>query len=277
MDVGEWLGAAKGRLAAAGIESAALEAQLLAAHVLRVDRSYVLSHPEADFPDLAGESLLQRRERHEPLSYILGWREFYGRRFHVEPGVLIPRHETEILVETALSHLRSAGDSPRVLDLGTGSGCIGITVKLEYPSADVTLADVSERAIEIARRNAEDLGASVRFALSDGFLGLESEIFDLIITNPPYIGLEEELPVEVREHEPAAALFAGPTGLEFYEMLAETAGLHLHEDGALMMEVGYRQAREVGAIVEGSGWTVEATIPDLSGIDRVVVARQLSS
>lgn len=276
MNVGEWLVVARSRLVAARIESAALEAQLLAAHVLLVDRSFILTHPEVEFPDLAGESLLQRRERHEPLAYILGSREFYGRKFHVEPGVLIPRQETEILVEAALSHLRTTSPC-RVLDLGTGSGCIGITLKLECPSAELTLLDISERAIEIARRNAEDLGASVRFVRSDGFQELEGEVFDLIVTNPPYIGFDEELPAEVGKHEPPAALFAGPSGLEFYEMLAETAGLHLREDGALMMEVGYRQAQQVGAIFEGSGWTVEETIPDLSGIDRVVVARQLSS
>ncbi|HVT11893.1 MAG TPA: peptide chain release factor N(5)-glutamine methyltransferase [Fimbriimonadaceae bacterium] len=272
MTTGDWLREARGRLERAGLESAALEAQVLAAHILLRDRSHVLAHPEEDFPQLAGESLLQRRERQEPLAYILGWREFYGRRFHVEPGVLIPRQETEILVETALGLLRH---ETRVLDLGTGSGCIGITLKLEFAAAHVTLSDVSPKAIEIARRNAEELGADVDFVLADGFAGLGE--FDLIVTNPPYIGLGETLPVEVREHEPAGALFAGPTGLEFYEMLAAESGLHLGGDGLLLMEVGYRQARAVGGLFEASGWMVEQIVPDLSGIERVVVVRQLSA
>ncbi|HWA82862.1 MAG TPA: peptide chain release factor N(5)-glutamine methyltransferase [Fimbriimonadaceae bacterium] len=275
MTTGEWIQEAQGRLREAGIESAAIEAQLLAAHVLLRDRTYVLAHPGEEFPDLPGESLLQRRERHEPLAYILGWREFYGRRFHVEPGVLIPRHETEILVEAALGFLKSAGRPMKVLDLGTGSGCIGITLKLEFPAADVTLSDISERAVEIARANAGELGATVECVVADGFAGLGA--FDLIVTNPPYVGLAETLPAEVRDFEPASALFPGEDGLEFYEMLAATAGLHLAGEGPLIMEVGYRQAREVGAIFEAAGWTVDQVVRDLSGIERVVVVHQLSA
>ena len=267
--VGEWLLMAGHRLDAARVESSKMEAQLLAGHVLLVDRSFILSHPELPFPELVGEQLLQRREGHEPLAYILGWREFYGRRFRVAPGVLIPRQETETLVEAALEFIDPDG-SVTVLDLGTGSGCLAITVKLERPACRVAASDVSGEALAVARDNAAQLGAKVLFVQSDGFASIPGT-FDLIVTNPPYIGLLESLPADVRDFEPPEALFSGPTGLEFYEMLARDAAEHLREGGRLMMEVGYKQAGEVSMIFEGSGWTVAEVRPDLSGTDRVVV------
>lgn len=267
----DWIAHAKGRLEAAGVESPALEAQLLAAHVLLVDRTFVLTHPDHDFPDLAGETLLQRRESQEPLAYILGEREFYGRSFRVAPGVLIPRHETETLVEAALGQ----SDVTSVLDLGTGSGCIAVTLKLERPEWDVTGVDVSEGALEIATANAARLGAQVRFICSDGFEGLLGESFDLIVTNPPYIGLHEALAPEVRDFEPSEALFAGHTGLEFYERLAVEAADYLRDGGLLMMEVGYRQAREVTAVFEAQGWNLVEIRQDLSCVERVVVVQPI--
>lgn len=270
MSLAEWLHLAKARLDDAGIENPALESQVIAAHILGVDRSYVLAHPEADFPDLAGESLLQRREAQEPLAYLLGYREFFGRRFEVSPAVLIPRHETEILVECALEFLEN---DKAVLDMGTGSGCIAVTLKLERPGCQVTASDVSKAALERAQQNAEALGATVRFVLSDGFEELLGESFDLIVTNPPYIGNHEALAPEVREYEPEEALFGGETGYEFYERLALEASDYLRDGGRLMMEVGYRQAREVALIFEAQGWHVVEIRQDLSGIDRVVVVQ----
>ncbi|MFI5384531.1 MAG: peptide chain release factor N(5)-glutamine methyltransferase [Fimbriimonadales bacterium] len=274
MTVARWLEPAQLRLEGAGIESPALEAQMLAAHAILADRTYVITHPDAEFPELAGEQLLQRRESHEPLAYILGWREFYSRRFRVGPGVLVPRQETETLVDAALSFLDSTAGA-RVLDLGTGSGCIAITIKLERPGVDVTASDVSEEALEIARSNAGDLAADVRFELSDGFGSFGEEHFDLIVTNPPYVGLHEALPLEVLSYEPAEALFSGHTGLEFYEMLAETAAEHLTESGKLMMEVGFRQARQVALIFESCGWGLMEVVKDLSGVERVVAVQPL--
>jgi release factor glutamine methyltransferase len=270
MTVGEWIREARPRLEQMGAESPAMEAQLLAAHVLRADRSFVLAHPETVFPELAGEHLLQRREAHEPLAYILGRREFYGRVFRVGPGVLIPRHETETLVDAALSFLEAGH---RVLDLGTGSGCIAVTLKLERPGLEVTASDISDKALEIASTNAEELGAAVRFVRSDGFRELLGESFDLIVSNPPYVGQREILPPEVRDHEPSEALFAGETGLEFYESLASSAAEYLRDRGRLMVEVGYRQAHEVALIFEAQGWTVEDVRKDLSGTDRIIVVR----
>jgi release factor glutamine methyltransferase len=271
MTLGEWLVQAKARLEAAGIEKPALEAQLLAAHVLMRDRPFVLTHPELEFPEFAGENVLQRRERQEPLAYILGFREFHSRIFRVGEGVLVPRQETEVLVDTALEYLRDNFKVGSVLDLGTGSGCIGITIKLEIPLLEVIATDVSSRALELAGSNAEQLGARVVFVESDGFESLGTEKFNLIVTNPPYVGLGEWLPVEVRDYEPHGALFSGPSGLEFYERLSVEAAEYLREGGRMMMEVGYQQAREVQAMFEASGWNVVEIRKDLSGVDRVVV------
>ncbi|HVL39369.1 MAG TPA: peptide chain release factor N(5)-glutamine methyltransferase, partial [Fimbriimonadaceae bacterium] len=211
----EWVRTAERRLASAGVESSRLEAQMLAAHVLGVERSWLLAHPEAEVNDLAGEVLLQRRESHEPLAYILGWREFYGRRFRVTPAALIPRQETEMLVD-AVCELAPVPGS-RVLDLGTGSGCIAISVKLERPDLILTASDVSPGALEVAEWNATELEASVELVLSDGFQALQGRVFDVIVSNPPYVALDEALPRDVVEWEPRQALFAGHTGLEFYK------------------------------------------------------------
>ena len=269
MRLDEWLRNATTRLDLAGIDSPRLEAQVLAAHVLRVDRSWLLAHPGHDFNDLAGEGLLQRREAREPLAYLTGYREFRGREFGVDPSVLIPRHETEELVEAALA-LPDAPAASRVLDLGTGSGILAVTLKLERAAWDVTAVDVSPEALATASANARFHGADVRFVLSDGFGALLGESFDLIVSNPPYIGDDEELPPEVREHEPSTALFSGPTGLEFYVRLAREAPAHLEDDGRILLEVGHTQAAEVRAIFEGAGWSHETTRRDLSGVERVV-------
>ena len=313
MTVSRWLADAERRLLAAGVKSARIEAQLLAAHTLLVDRGWVLAHPSLPFPDLAGEALLQRREAREPLAYILGWREFYGRRFAVRPGVLIPRQETECLVEVALQE-GTRGEGPgtgetatphtphttvgsgevvaggivpasarcgrrphtpypiphtldpkkaplpsaarRVLDLGTGSGILALTLKLERPDWDVTAVDISSDALDVARQNARDLGADVRFILSDGFEALSGERFDLIVTNPPYVALSAPLDSEIACFEPSVALFSGETGLEFYRMLASDAPARLAEGGLVISEVGDGTADQVAALFRDAGWTV---------------------
>lgn len=265
MTVGEWVRQAQLRLEQAGITSPKLEAQLLAAHVLLVDRPWLVAHGDEPFPELAGETLLQRRETKEPLAYILGFREFYGRRFRVTPSVLIPRHETETLIEHAPA-------APRVLDIGTGSGILAVTYKLEHPEADVTAVDIRPDTLDVARDNAERLGAEVRFVLSDGFTELLGETFDLILSNPPYIGDDEVLDREVRDFEPATALFSGPTGLEFYERLAREARDHLADGGRMLLEVGHTQAAAVSRILAAHEWNVCGVHADLSGIRRVVEA-----
>lgn len=268
MTVREWLVQAEARLRGAGTDSPRLEAQVLAMHVLRVDRSFLFAYPEHDFPELAGEAILQRREAQEPLAYIVGSREFFGRPFRVNQAVLIPRQDTEVLVETVLRYPGRA-----VLDIGAGSGTIAVTLKLERPDWSVTAVDISPAALEVAIENAADLGAEVRFLLSDGFEALIGESFDLIVTNPPYIGRSEPLAIEVAGFEPELALFGGETGLEFYERLARESNGYLHDGGVLAMEVGYQQASLVRGLFEGAGWEHVETVADLAGIDRVVVVR----
>ncbi len=268
MNLHDWLQQATDRLAQAGIDSSRLEAQMLASHVFRVDRTWIVAHPEAEINELAAETLLQRRESREPLAYILGWREFYGRRFGVASGVLIPRQETEVLLEAALD---TVGRGP-VLDLGTGSGCLAVSLKLERPEVEVWASDISPAALKIARRNAETHQAEVRFIESDLFQSFPDIRFEQIVSNPPYIADAEKLMPEVQGHEPASALFSGPTGLEFYERLAQEAARFLLQGGKLAVEVGRGQAGPVTELLMAHGWLVDRVIPDLAGIERVVVA-----
>lgn len=285
MRLSDWLQEAEGRLAAADIGSARIEAQLLAAHVLRVDRSWLLAHPSHELNELAAEQLIIRRLAGEPLAYILGWREFYGRTFGVDPSVLIPRHETETLIEAALrmgppvGHPNGSQTPPaerdrfEVLDLGTGSGILAVTLKLERPAWEVTAVDVSPTALTTASANASFHNAVVRFLLSDCFSALLGESFDMIVSNPPYIGTGEVLPAEVSQFEPTEALYAGGDGLEFYRRLASDAPDHLNDGGLLIVEVGHRQSEAVGALFKDAGWDVVETIQDLNGIERVLVFR----
>ncbi len=289
MTTQSWLQEAESRLRESGIESAYLEAQMLAGHVLRVDRSWLLAHPDHEFNELAGEQLLQRRLVGEPLAYILGWREFYGRTFGVDPSVLIPRHETETLIEAALALGPPLGfpnggatrptyrptDLPTysVLDMGTGSGILAVTLKLERPSWEVTAVDISPPALSTASANARFLGALVRFLLSDGFEAMLGESFDMIVSNPPYVGTAEKLPREVSHHEPEQALYAGSDGLDFYRRISEQAKDHLNDGGSLLLEVGHTQSEAVQRLFESGGWTHVETRRDLSGIERVLAFR----
>lgn len=267
MTVSEWLAYATARLGAQGFEAARMESQLLAAHILREDRSWLLAHSDHEFPHLAGEALLVRRENHEPLAYLIGEREFFGRRFVVDSRVLVPRHETEVVVDAALEH----SDVPlRVLDLGTGSGCLGITLKLERQHWNLVLSDISSGAVEVSRLNADRLGAKVEVIQSDLFAALEGR-FDMIVTNPPYIGRFEDLPREVVDFEPNGALFSGDTGDEFYERLALEASVFLSDAGRLITEIGYQQAERVPSLFARHGWQLRQTVCDLTQTERVLI------
>jgi release factor glutamine methyltransferase len=263
VNLGEWLPSAYQRLERAGITSWKLEAQVLASHALLVDRSFVLTHPEHEVNELALEVLLQRREQQEPLAYILGYREFYGRRFRVDRTVLIPRHETEVLVEQALEW---AGATASVLDIGTGSGCIAITLKLERPGWAVDAVDISNAALQTARENAETLGAEVTFRLSNLFEHPPQAAYDLIVSNPPYICREEALPTEVREFEPDTALFAENHGLAIYQRLANEYGEFLRPGGMMILEIGQAQTNAILNL-----FPTAKIVRDLDGNDRVAV------
>jgi release factor glutamine methyltransferase len=277
--------------AAASLEAAGFsrddsrrEAALLARRVLGWSAAEWLTHLTDPAPaDLAARlaPLVARRARHEPVAYITGEREFYGRTFHVTPDVLIPRPETELVVEEALACLRAGGPAPRacrVLDVGTGSGCLAVTLALEWPAARVVATDVSAGAIDVARENAARLGAAARLEFRCGPLAAGAAgTFDLIVANPPYVPDVDRttLPSDVADHEPAAALFAGRDGLDVIRALVPDAARRLVPGGWLVLEVGAGQAAGVGRIVEAEPLSLVRVRPDLRQIARVVVARTL--
>jgi len=265
--IGEWVSEATAMLAESGVDSARLEASLLAAHVFRSTRTWILTHPLEEIPILAANALLARRLAHEPLAYILGTREFFGRPFSVGPGVLIPRQETELLVEIA-KEVRPAS----CLDLGCGSGCVAISIALEVPGCPVTACDISPRAVDRTLLNASALGASVEVLTGDLFAPVAGRRFDLIVSNPPYIAVGESLSAEVHDFEPAEALFAGDDGLTFYRRIADESAAYLTEGGRIAVEVGHTQAEAVTELFTTQDFQAEVR-KDLSGIDRVVVSR----
>lgn len=275
MTIAEWLETATQRLERAGIESARLEAQLISAHIFRRDRTWVIVHGEETINEIAAESLLQRRESREPLAYILGWREFFGHRFTVRPGVLIPRQDTEILVEAAIDLVKGFPDIQSILEVGVGSGCIAISLARELRRKIVGV-DVSVKALDVAMLNAHDLNADVEFLHSDGFEAVTERSFDLIVSNPPYIREDEALMPEVGQFEPREALFAGPDGLDAYRWLAHD-GLAVTRVGSWMVvEIGMGMGDEVRQIFESEGWTYMRSVNDLSGIERVLGFRRLA-
>jgi release factor glutamine methyltransferase len=258
-------------LLAAGVDSPRLTAELLMAHALGRERSYLFAHDHDDVPGgLAFDSLVTRRAAGEPLQHITGVQEFYGRPFRVSRDVLIPRPETEHVVERALA---LAGGASRIVDVGAGSGAIGVTLALEL-SRRVVLTDVSPPALAMARANASALGASCSFVLADGLASFASASVDLIVSNPPYIPLGERdsLAVEVREHDPALALFGGESGNEIYRRILAEAPRVLRPGGWLVMELGWQSARAV-RMLAGSLWTNVRVEQDLAGHDRVFSAR----
>lgn len=237
------------------------DADVLLADLLGRSVAYVHAHGELQLDDAAFDALMRRRAAGEPLQYIRGRAEFYGREFLVDDRVLIPRPETELLVEQAIRRLpRNA----RVLDVGTGSGCIAVTLQLERPDLRVVSVDISPAALALARRNLQ--GARVRLAASDALEAVRANAFDAIVSNPPYIpaGDVPSLQVEVRAHEPHTALTPGPRGTEVIERLFAAP--------LVLLEIGFGQDAAVRAIAEGRGYRVDAVIPDLAGIPRVVVS-----
>ena len=253
---------------------AGLEAQILLGHVLSRPRAYLLAHPEAALSDSNQsefEALLTRRELGEPIAYLIGKREFYNLDFLVTPDVLIPRPETELLVDLALEQIPH--DTPmQVLDLGTGSGAIAITLAKLRPQAQVTAVDVSPQALAIAQQNAARLGTpNVTFIESNWFSGLrESSRFQLIVANPPYVAENDpHLNQGDVRFEPMSALTAGLDGLDAIRHIAHTSPRFLQASGRLLFEHGYDQKTLSTALLESFGYTDIESYPDLSGQLRV--------
>lgn len=268
-------------LEAAGVGEARHSAERLLLHVLGRERSFLYAHSEyllTPAEELQFAQLLEERAQGIPVQYLVGYQEFFGREFFVTPDVLIPRPETEQAVETLLGLIPP--DAPALLaDVGTGSGCIAVTLALEHPRARVIATDLSPHALRVARENARRLGAeNVTFLHGDLLQPLiDSEIGDMdgIVSNPPYVGEGElaGLQREVRDFEPRMALTPGRSGLEAYARIVPQAERLLHPGGWLVLELGFRSADGVRALL-GSGWDEVTVLPDLQGWDRVLKARK---
>ena len=258
-----------------GIENARREAEWMLCAATGLDRMglYLNFEKPLNEVELASyRKMIARRAGREPLQHILGTEEFFGLDFEVTPDVLIPRHDSETLVQEALAR-RSEARS--VLDIGTGSGCLAIALAKNLPDAAVTAVDISEAALTVARRNAERNSVSVRFLHGSLLEPVRGELFDLIVSNPPYIPTTEinQLEPEVRDFDPRSALDGGIDGLDFYRQLIPAAVSHLAEAGWLLMEVGAGQAHDVAWLFKESGSYGEPVIiSDTGGIERVVGA-----
>jgi release factor glutamine methyltransferase len=267
-------------LEAARIDAPRISAEVLVFHVLGCDRAYLFAHPERELTvaeQSAYEALVSRRAAGEPLQYLTGHQEFWRADFLVSPAVLIPRPETEHLIEAVLNlvHRFSSGPQLKIIDVGTGSGAIAITLARELPQAEVYAVDLSPDALEVARTNAQRLGASVYFTQSDVLDGVVRDAsFDFVVSNPPYVGLDEADKVQevVRHYEPHMAVFAGEHGFDVIRRLIPQAHEALRPGGWLLMEIGYSQSEAVMALL--TAWQEVHAIPDLAGIPRVIAAQK---
>lgn len=274
--VREVLNASRSYLEGKGLSIPRRAVEEVFAHILKVDRIHL--YAEFDRPLEEGEleqcrQALKRLSTHEPWQYIVGEIPFYGCTFCVKPGVLIPRQETEILVDKIAQALKKRGaeTTPLTLwDLCTGSGCIGISLKEKFPLLKVVLSDVSGAALAIARENAQRNEVKVEIREGDLFAPFAGEKADFIVSNPPYISEAEyqTLNPEVKNFEPAQALVGGSTGLEFYQRIADACSNYLNPQGQLWMELGHKQGEPVKALFTGKGYENATWEPDWSGNDR---------
>ncbi|MDP1653336.1 MAG: peptide chain release factor N(5)-glutamine methyltransferase [Rhodocyclaceae bacterium] len=264
-------------LAAARQRIPAAEARLLLGYVLGRSAAWLEAHRDdpVDVAD-AYSALVGRRAAGEPVAYLIGLREFYGRDFVVSPAVLIPRPETEFLVDIVKAKV-GAGETAKVLDLGTGSGCIAISLALELPGAQVTAADVSPAALAVARANAARLGAQVEFIESDWFSALPNIHFDLVVANPPYVAAgDPHLSAGDLRFEPTGALTDHADGLAAIRHIVAEAPLWMAADGWLFFEHGYDQGADVRELLEAAGFTLIEQHRDLAGIVRASGGRYCS-
>ena len=253
--------------------SARIEVQCLLQAVLRVNRAWLLTHPEQQLESEQQAhytALFGRRLRGEPIAYLLGEREFYGLTFKVTPATLIPRSDTELLVELALARIPQRG-ALRVLDLGTGSGAIALSIAHARPDIEVTAVDASPEALDVARENVRHLSlGNVRLLRSDWFSALPGERFDLIVSNPPYIADgDAHLAQGDLRFEPRAALASGADGLDDIRRIVADAKEHLHTGGWLLFEHGYDQAERARELLGAAGYAGVFSARDLAGIERV--------
>lgn len=267
-----------------GVADARREAGALLSHVMGKDRTFLISHAEDRISESEAErfrEVVARRTGGEPAQYIVGSQDFYGRAFRVTPAVLIPRPETELLIEAALAVMNA---DARICDVGTGSGCIAITLLCERSDASAVAIDVSEEALEVARSNASELsvGQRIEFVRSDCFTALNQKpdlfnlSFDLVLSNPPYVAANmiPGLQREVRDHEPLVALSPGEDGLSVIRRLLNDSPRFLRENGYLIMEIGFDQGEAVRQLVAENVWVLKEIRPDLQCIPRIVVLQK---
>jgi len=257
---------------AAALGLARLDAQLLLLHALgraATDRAWLLAHDSDAVDQEAGAAFLalcERRATGQPLAYLVGEKEFYGLSLNVDPRVLVPRPETELLVDWSLELLRGVAE-PRVIDLGTGSGAIALAIKRHCPQAQVEAVDRSEEALAVAGANAQSLGIDVGLAHSSWLTGMAGRRFSLIVSNPPYVAEQDEH-LAALAHEPRSALAAGPDGLDDLRQIVAQSPAHLQPGGWLLLEHGWDQAGPVQALLQAAGFTEVQSRRDLAGIDR---------
>ena len=280
MQLRKALHAAVAKLEAAGIAEPRISAEVLIFHALGCDRVHLYAHPERELtePEQSHyDQLIARRASGEPLQYLTGRQEFWRRDFLVSPAVLIPRPETEHVIEEtlALVHHFALGPRIKIIDVGTGSGAIAVTLARELPQAEVHAVDLSPEALDVARLNAQRLGAQVQFAVSDVLASVPRDAtFDFVVSNPPYVGLNEADKVQevVKHYEPHMALFAGEDGLSVIRRLITQSHEALRTGGWLLMEIGYSQSPDIMALLHA--WHNVRAVPDLAGIPRVIIARK---
>jgi release factor glutamine methyltransferase len=280
--IGELIIEGSKRLREAGVPDERRTAALLLAELLGRDRTYLLAHDRDEVSDealISFRSAIERRASGEPIQYITGHQEFYGRDFLVTPAVLIPRPETELIIETTL-RLANNCVAPLILDICTGSGCIAVTLAAELLSARLFALDISIDALLLARLNARlnNVSERVNFFVSDLCSSISPDIsFDYCCANPPYVAVEEkpELAREVRDHEPEIALFAPESGLGIIKRLVKESAQIVRQGGYLLCEIGYGQETDALALVDCSQWKAQQTVRDLQGIARTLVLKRL--
>ena len=268
------------------IQEGKLIAEIVFSHVLNIDRMMLFTKYRDDIEDEEIEKIryfIQKIGREKfPVQYLLNEQEFYGRKFYVDKGVLIPRQDTEILVEKMIDTLKDKvlknEIHPKILDIGVGSGIIGITAALEIESSYVLGVDISDKALETAKKNKEILKVSnIKFLKSDLFENVEFREFDMIVSNPPYISLNEVgiMSDDTLLHEPSEALFAENDGLYFYYEICQKASDYLADFGYLLFEISYKQGKNVAKIMASSGFKNIEVVKDLAGLDRVVIGQKI--
>ena len=290
MTVRDALKTAMQRFVAADVPSNALAAEVLLMAALARDRTWLYAHPEHILDATSEQKFIDFIEKSAsgvPTQYLTGRQEFWGLSFEVEPGVLIPRPETEHLIEVVLARIASRRTTPlRIADIGTGSGCIAVALANEFPAAAIVATDISPDALKIAQRNATAHGVKkqITFLLADLLLpaspaeasaSATCADFDVIVSNPPYVSRNsaDELPREVRDHEPTVALYGGAHGFEFYQRLIDEASRALRESGLLVLELGYDSLAHVRQMLDASNnWQGIEVTHDLAGIPRVISA-----